>query len=340
MERLRRWFLEVKRDLPWRHEPTPYQVWVSEVMLQQTQVAVVIPYYKRWMERWPTVAQLAEAPIEAVIKQWEGLGYYQRARSLHAGARYVMEHCGGKLPETAAELEAIPGLGPYTVGAILNFAFHQRAPLVDGNVIRVVSRYRGIEEEVDRAPVRKRLWKLTEQLLPEQAPWEISEALMELGAMVCTPQPRCQLCPLASNCIAFQSGDPARLPVRRPRPQPQKLYRAVALIRSPAGFLIQRAAAGKVMADLYQFPYLETSSDGVSERAQAAWLQSALGIKGRLVSQLRPVSHSFTRYRVELQPRLFEADAEPVPGHVWAAEAELSQLPFCSGHRRLLRQVQ
>jgi A/G-specific adenine glycosylase len=337
VEQLRRWFLHVKREMPWRQQPTPYQVWVSEVMLQQTQVAVVIPYYQRWMERWPTVAHLAAAPIEAVIKQWEGLGYYQRARSLHAGARVVMERWGGELPADRALLETVPGLGPYTVAAVLNFAFHQRAPLVDGNVIRVVSRFFGVEEKVDRAAGVRRIWEMTEQLLPEQEPWVISEALMELGALVCTPQPRCDACPLKANCRALQSGDPARLPVRRPRPKIERLYRAVALVRSSAGVLVRRGDSGKLMADLYQFPYCETGPRGIDPDAQQQWLRQTLGLEAALAADRKPVSHSFTRYRVQLQPRLFHAAPQPVAGHQWIAEADLLQLPFCAGHRQLVQ---
>jgi len=339
MERLRRWFLEVKRDLPWRHGATPYGVWVSEVMLQQTQVAVVIPYYTRWMAAFPTVEALAAAPIEAVIKQWEGLGYYQRARSLHAGAKYVTEQWNGQLPAEGTLLLSIPGMGPYTVGAILNFAFHQRAPLVDGNVVRVVSRYYGVEGEVERAPVRRRIWELTETLLPQHEPWVVAEGLMELGAMVCTPQPRCTACPLAASCVALASGDPSRLPLRRPRPQVERLYRAVALIRSPAGVLVRRGESGQLMADLYQFPWLQTGPAGVEASEQGRWLTDQLGLEGSVTGELAPVWHTFTRYRVQLRARLFAAAERPVKGHQWVAQRELTQLPFCSGHRRLLKQV-
>jgi A/G-specific adenine glycosylase len=178
VEKLRSWFLSQRRDLPWRENTTPYAVWVSEIMLQQTQVAVVIPYFQRWMDKFPTICSLAAASIEEVIKEWEGLGYYARARNLHAGAQYVVKNHAGELPETEAELRKIKGLGDYTIGAIRSFAFNHKAATVDGNVLRVLARYYGISDDISKMKSVKKFQGLAQSLLPEIEPWIISESLM------------------------------------------------------------------------------------------------------------------------------------------------------------------
>src|ERR1700722_10190653 len=178
IDSLKDWFVREKRDLPWRENPSPYAVWISEVMLQQTQASVVIPYFERWMARFPTVAVLAEASQGEVIKMWEGLGYYSRVRHLHQAAKDLMYRYAGDLPRTREGLEGIKGIGPYTRGAILSFAFHQKAAAVDGNVLRVLARYFAIEEEIEKA--KKSITELTESILPEEEPWIVMEGLIEL----------------------------------------------------------------------------------------------------------------------------------------------------------------
>jgi len=170
IQALKRWFLEVQRDFPWREDPSPYRVWVSEVMLQQTRAEVVVPYFERWMARFPTVEVLAEAPLDEVIKLWEGLGYYSRARNLHQGAQQIVRDYGGKLPNSADKLKKIKGIGPYTVGAILSFAFHQKVPAVDGNVLRVMSRYQRIEEDIAKQKTVKMIGQRVAEILPEKEP--------------------------------------------------------------------------------------------------------------------------------------------------------------------------
>ena len=194
-EIVQHWFLQSQRSFPWREDRSPYSVWISEVMLQQTQARVVIDYYQRWMKKFPDIEHLARAPLEEVIKQWEGLGYYVRARNLHKAAQYLVEHHQGIFPSSRELLEKIPGIGPYTVGAILSFAFHQKAAAVDGNVIRVLTRLFAMQEEVQTQSSKKWLWKCAENLLPEKEPWILVEGLIELGATVCTLKPKCSQCP-------------------------------------------------------------------------------------------------------------------------------------------------
>lgn len=209
---LKRWFQSTKRDLPWRCSPSPYVVWIAEIMLQQTQVSVVEPYFLRWMQQFPSIATLARATREEVIKAWEGLGYYSRARHIHAAAQYLMEKHEGKLPSRREDLEKVKGLGPYTVGAILSFAFHQKAAAVDGNVIRVLSRYFCVEDDVGKSGTKKQIWELAEKLLPDHEPWVVVEGLIELGATVCLKRPKCAECPINKSCLGFREGKQFSLP--------------------------------------------------------------------------------------------------------------------------------
>ena len=185
VEDLRSWFLSHGRKLPWRENKTPYRVWISEMMLQQTQVKTVLPYFERWMLLFPSIEKLAQAEEEEVIFAWEGLGYYARARSIHRGAKYLLKHHGGELPNSEEALLKIPGVGPYTLSAILNFAFERRSALIDGNVLRVLSRFYAIDDPIDLQKTKNKIKAALELILPEERPWIISEAIMELGATVC-----------------------------------------------------------------------------------------------------------------------------------------------------------
>ncbi len=217
------WYQHSQRDLPWRRTRDPYAIWVSEIMCQQTRVATAIPYWQRWMARFPTVAALAAAPIDDVLASWAGLGYYARARNLHTGAAEVVARWGGQLPTTAAELRAIRGIGAYTAGAIASIAYAERVPLVDGNVARVLARLWALTDDVKSSVGQRRLWDLAGQLVtalpPGAAPGDLNQGLMELGALVCTPEaPRCDACPLRAACVGLAGGDPTRFPVLPARP--------------------------------------------------------------------------------------------------------------------------
>lgn len=333
--RLKKWFLYNARDLPWRGNPTPYEVWVSEVMLQQTQVSVVIPYFLTWMERFPTITALANASEEAVIKVWEGLGYYSRARNLHQGAKYVLEKFDGALPNNSEALRSIKGLGPYTVGAILSFAFHQKAAAVDGNVQRVLARYYLIQEEISKTTVQKQLQQLAEGMLPEEEPWIISEALIELGAKVCSRQPNCPQCPLKKGCLAYAKGVVLELPKRKERVATTLLHRLTGLIHSGGAVLLRQVKKGALMGGLYEFPYIEVSSPPEAADPLIEWLASHF-IVAEEVGQLPMQKHGFTKYQAYLYPyRLEASERKDLDGYTWVEMAELHQLPFPSGHRDL-----
>ncbi len=341
VERLRRWFRSEARDLPWREEPSPYGVWVSEVMLQQTQVSVVIPYFLAWMERFPSIESLADATLEDVLKSWEGLGYYSRARNLHQGARQVMERFGGVLPRNSEELGQIRGLGPYTVGAIRAFAFRERAAAVDGNVLRVLARYYGIEDEITKASTQEVIRTKALSLLPEKEPWVITEALIELGARVCARTARCGECPLSSGCEARRSGRQEELPKRAVRPKITALYRAVAVIMCDDYLLVTQGKQGEIMQDLYEFPYFETNKEGICARKVAELCFKDLTVDARCIAELPEVRHSFTRFRVKLRPLLLHTTARPaIAAGRWIHKEEAVKLPFSAGHRKVLAQLE
>ncbi len=296
-------------------------------MLQQTQVSVVIPYFERWMERFPTIEALADASEEEVVKMWEGLGYYSRARNLHAGAKAV----GNKLPANAQALSKIKGLGPYTIGAILSFAFHQKAAAVDGNVLRVISRYLGIEEDISKGATQKQILQEVEKLLPDDAPWEVMEGLIELGAKVCRRKPACQDCPLRGSCVAYAEQKTELIPFNSRKSVVTNLHRLVAVIRADGALLVRREEAGGVMGGLYQFPFFEMDDQEIEVHV------AHLGLNVEVIDALPEVKHTFTRYRAHLYPWLLEGEQRDVPGYSWVDAADLHELPFSSGHRRILQ---
>lgn len=323
------WFLKNKRSFPWRENPTPYRVWVSEIMLQQTRASVVVPYFERWMELFPSIQALAEVPIESVIKAWEGLGYYSRARNLHRGAQYVMEQHGGELPADREALMKIPGLGPYTVGAVLSFGFHQRAAAVDGNVFRVMSRYAWIPEK-RKVPVA------VEQFLCPQEPWVTAEALIELGATVCTPTPRCEACPLQSSCKAYARNDTSSLPVKKETQRVEKIARGVAVIEAEGHILIRKNPSDQIMGDLSELPYFEGKKTPLALQKEL----KLLGLSLQFIKPMTIVTHSFTRYLATLFPYIFRAkERVDVSGYQWVLRSKLKEMPFSSGHRKIIGEL-
>lgn len=334
------WFVAQKRDLPWRHHPNPYAVWVSEVMLQQTQVNVVIPYFTKWMDRFPNVEQLAEAPLHEVIKLWEGLGYYSRARHLHEGARFVVDHYKGKIPSCPNELKKIKGLGPYTIGAILSFAFHQRVAAVDGNVLRVLTRYYCMDDDISKAISVKKIREKIENQLPDDNHWLANEGLIELGATICSRKPNCLACPLKKDCGSFLHGSQGVYPKKSKQPLTTILHRCVTVIFSDQSVLLHQGQLGKIMADLYEFPYFETEASGFDGIQATRILQKSLGIMAKYERKLQVVKHSFTRYRAHLTPMVFKADPRhEIEGYYWHSIEDLSKLPFSAGHRRIAAQL-
>ncbi|HWM86752.1 MAG TPA: A/G-specific adenine glycosylase [Kofleriaceae bacterium] len=299
-ERVVAWFRRHRRDLPWRRTRDPYAIWVSEVMLQQTRIAAVLPYYERWMDRFPSAERLAAAPLDDVLAAWSGLGYYGRARNLHRGAREVVERHGGRVPDTAAELRSLPGVGRYTAGAIASIGFGRREPLVDGNVARVLARLFAIEEDVKSASTARRLWQIAGELVPAGAPGDFNQGLMELGQEVCTPAaPRCEACPLAGSCAARATGRTAELPLvgKRQADADKPLLRArAAWIERGGRVLLARRRPEGLFGGLWELPQ-------APDRERLHALFSALGAQLELGAP-RPVF----RHRQVLSHRRLELD--------------------------------
>ena len=328
-QKLRRWFFLNRRFLPWRESSSPYEVWVSEVMLQQTQVTVVIPYFNRWMRLFPTISALAAAPIEAVIKAWEGLGYYARARHLKEGAIYLTRHFGGELPDSYEALEKVKGLGPYTIGAILSFAFKKKAAAVDGNVLRVLSRFFSISKPIDQQKTQKEIRDLCLTLLPEVEPWVVMEALIELGALVCQKKAHCDACPLSERCLGKSQAH--LLPIRKARQKSIELHRDVAIIYAQDEILLRKGEPGGVMADLWEFPYFEKGLP-----VEKALNMVSLVLKGTL----REFHHQFTKYKAFLYPSIYQGTKVSVSGYHWIPFNRVHALPFSSGHRQIVYALQ
>lgn len=330
---LKNWFLQNRRDLPWRENHTPYRVWISEIMLQQTRAAAVIPYFEKWFIKFPTVEALAQASMEEVLKAWEGLGYYSRARMLHKASKKICDQFGGVFPSQKQQLEELPGFGNYTVGAVLSFAFHQKASAVDGNVVRVLARYFGIRENVTPALYRKIQGKV-EELLPEEEPWITMEALIELGSEICTPSPKCTRCPLKKSCEAYASGDQIDFPKKKSKAI-EELFREVFVVMKQGKVLVCQRPKGKIMADLYEFPYVSCEKNPETPGIEfERWDAKLLWER-----DLCHVSHSFTHFKAHLYPRICKAIEEiTIPEASWAPIHELKNLPFSSGHKKILTQ--
>ena len=266
-----RWFRRAHRDLPWRRTRDPYAVWVSEIMLQQTRVDVVVPYYERFLVRFPAVETLACAPLDDVLEHWAGLGYYRRARQLHAAAASVVRDHAGAVPADESALRALPGIGRYTAGAIRSIAFGEPAPIVDGNVARVLSRLFALRGGPGEAAWEKRLWELAGSLVPASDPSAFNQGLMELGATVCTPRaPLCPSCPLARNCRAHALGRAEAYPPARWRPQVERVERWALVARRTKddALWLSQKPAGEPNAGQWEFPLVEPSPGGPPDGAR------------------------------------------------------------------------
>jgi A/G-specific adenine glycosylase len=309
---LLRWYDQSGRhDLPWQAERSPYRVWIAEIMLQQTQVATVIPYFQRFMARFPDVAALAAAPLDEVLHHWSGLGYYARARNLHRAARtIVMEH-GGRFPATHAAVAALPGIGRSTAGAILAQALGQRHPILDGNVKRVLARVHAVPGWPGEAAVERQLWALAEQHTPAARVGDYTQAIMDLGATLCRrARPACEACPVAPGCAARARGRQADFPAPRPRrPRPRRHTRMLLLSDLDGAVLLERRPLQGVWGGLWCPPELGAEAAG-------DWAARVLGVAVVTAPALPSVRHGFTHFELEI---------EPVPARIAAPAAALME---------------
>jgi A/G-specific adenine glycosylase len=333
------WYRDNARDLPWRRTRDPYAIWVSEVMLQQTRVATVIPYFERWMQRFPTLEVLAAAREEDVLHAWQGLGYYSRARGLLRGARAVVERHGGRMPDDVPSLRSLPGIGPYTAGAIASIAFDRPAPIVDGNVVRVLTRVYGLTGDPAKSPLKQRIWRLAEELVPERGARDFNQALMELGATVCAPKTaECSDCPLARSCVARTRGWQDRLPELGKRPKVTAMRMVAAVIEKNGRVLVARLGDDAPRwAGMWQFPNVELT-DGESGEAGVTRLMTAIGLRGGIGERVLTLRHSVTRYRIQLEVyRVSARGTSRSADCSWKRVDELGSLALPSAHQRIAR---
>lgn len=326
------WYRRGNRDLPWRKNRDPYRIWVSEIMLQQTRVDTVIPYFERFMANFPTIQALAEAHEEEVLKCWEGLGYYSRARNLQAGAKMVMELYNGIIPNDKESVAGLKGVGPYTAGAIMSIAFNRSEPAVDGNVMRVLSRYFCLEEDIAKPKTRIGIEKLAGSLIPEGAAGDFNQALMELGALVCTPKsPSCLPCPVMEHCEARLAGRETELPVKTKAKPPRPEYRLAAIVEGSGEYagkvLVRRRPNTGLLAQMWELPHMmqEDVKDGWGQddapkesgelaEAISRMLEEETGMLVRPTGWLMDADHVFSH--IHWYMRVYKADL----GDVFAIE--------------------
>ena len=266
------WYEQEKRNLPWRYNRDPYRIWISEIMLQQTRVDTVIDYFYRFMEWFPTIEELATAPEEKLLKAWEGLGYYSRARNIQAAAKQIMSEFDGKMPQTPEEISSLKGIGPYTTGAIASIAFGLPEPAVDGNVMRVVSRLFCIEADIAKASSRKIFDEAMRKIIDETYPGEFNQAMMDLGSAICTPtSPKCEACPIQAFCLANKRGIQTSFPVKTKKAKPKDVYYISAALQNHSGaYYFEERDSQKLLANMWTFPMMEVTQEEY-ERLKKEW---------------------------------------------------------------------
>ena len=344
-DELLRWFRQNRADLPWRRQPTPYMVWLSEIMLQQTKVDTVIPYFQRFLKAFPTLEALASAQLDEVLKLWEGLGYYSRARNLHRAALIIVERYDGQLPSAIDELLELPGVGRYTAGAIGSIAFDLTVPLLDGNVMRVFTRLLNLDSDISLPSTRERLWSLAAEWMPEQDAGAYNQALMELGQKICRPKkPGCPACPLRMRCQAYAAGRQEALPVKRVRAAIPHYDVCVGLIRDEAGRLLiaQRPLDG-LLGGLWEFPGGKREADESLPDCLARELREELAIEVEIGELFTKVNHAFTHFRITLHAfacryrgaiaPYAEPQALEARDWAWVSEADLGKYSFGKADR-------
>jgi A/G-specific adenine glycosylase len=340
---LTKWYHHEKRDLPWRNTEDPYCILVSEFMLQQTQVKTVIPYYQRWIKSYPTACILARARESSVLKHWEGLGYYSRARNLHRSAKMIVEEFQNQVPGTWDEILKLPGVGRYTAGAVLSIAYNQNVPVLDGNVKRVLSRLFCLKENGANPASENRLWQIAEQLLPSGSAGDFNQALMELGATVCLPQkPLCLLCPLNTVCRAKRKGMQEQFPPAKIKSATKKIEVSAAVIQRNGKTYIQQRPQKGLMGGLWEFPGGKLEKGESPEDCLLREIKEELGIQIKIKKKILTIKHSYTQFRVTLH--VFTCDlkqgrirATSCDQWKWVSLEKINQYPFPAANVKILK---
>ena len=347
--RLLKWFDEHQRDLPWRKSRTPYRIWVSEIMLQQTQVATVIDYYLRFMKRFPSVKKLAAADQSEVLKLWEGLGYYRRARQLHTAAQVVVEKHGGRFPTDFESVLALPGIGRYTAGAILSISLDQKQPILEGNTIRLFARLLAVKDDPRSSANQKLLWEFAESILPRKRCGDFNQALMELGSEICSPtKPACDRCPVSSYCPTFVQGLQDQIPASGKKIKFVDLHEAAIVVRKGVGartrYLVRQCGPDERWTGLWDFPRYEVQVRESATVDVAANLSTQLkkqtGLTANVSATTKRIKHAVTKYRITLDCFVADSPAGRLKKNQtetkWISRDELDDLPMSTTGRKIV----
>ncbi|WP_372635287.1 A/G-specific adenine glycosylase [Fodinibius sp.] len=346
--RLLGWYDQNKRTMPWRNCGDPYKIWLSEIMLQQTRVDQATPYYNRFIEHFPTVHDLAAADQQEVLKAWEGLGYYSRARNLHSAARLVVEQFDGKVPDSWDEITELKGVGPYTASAVLSIAFQKKYAVVDGNVIRVLSRYYGIEENVREAKTKNSIQEYADELIPGERPGDFNQAVMELGATICTPSnPGCRECPLQAGCIAFKTAKMDEIPYKSKKKKRPHHHIGVGIIMKPDSnnrVLIALRPDDAMLGGLWEFPGGKQEPGEELTETVKRELNEELGVEVSIVKPFMKLDHAYSHFKITMHAYLCELQSgTPRPQSSqevrWISIEELADVPFPKANRRLTEKL-
>jgi len=340
------WFALNKRDLPWRKNRTPYRVWVSEIMLQQTQVVTVIPYYHRFLSRFPTLEALANTDINSLMKAWEGLGYYARAKNMQHAAKEILTNHNGIFPGSSKELIRLKGFGDYTSSIVASICFGERAPAIDGNVLRVIARIKCINAPIQNQKTKEEIKACAQGLIPLEHPGDFNEAMMELGALICKPkQPLCNVCPIADKCDAFQSGQEHKIPVKIKRPARPHYHIAVGIIHKDDCVLIALRPEDGLLGNLWEFPGGKRK-DGESLHACCEReILEETGIQVSVLEKFMSLKHAYTHFKITLHAfhcTYLSGTPEPFASQElrWVKIDDLCEFPFPKANKKLIASLQ
>lgn len=329
------WFEENKRDFPWRKDPSPYKVWISEIMLQQTRAETVVSYFLAWMKNFSDIFLLSQAPLEKILRIWEGLGYYKRARDIHFASKEIVEKFRGKIPKKKEDLLKIRGIGEYTQAAILSFGYKKRALVLDTNVARFLSRFFLIKENFIKK--RKIFLDVLDQILPKKKAYIFSEALIEFGALVCRGKPSCKRCFFKKRCKAYLCSSTDTIFWKKKK-EYQKLLRMVGVIEC-RGFFLLKKNRGKLFKGLYDFFYVDKEKK-FSVEEMKRYLEKKYGLQVEYKKSYLKILQSFTKYRAELFPMHFKIkEKKDISGFSWIAKKRFEEIVFSSGHRKIEKMI-